>query len=202
MIKEKLLNELKKNGPIDFDLFLSDGALKVIPELLDELLQEWKEEEQEFIDKPHEETEFDEYVKLYPFSYLWQILYYLDSIYTNKTLRQILSDFRPKLNDFVDYLAYSKDYYEKILRLRENKNLNADQKRILDLDIKKYQQRGINLPKETQTKIKEINQKLSKVQETIRNNVIDDKASFYYEFENDDSLKEMPTSLLEKMKSV
>jgi Zn-dependent oligopeptidase len=102
----------------------------------------------------------------------------------------------------VDYLAYSKDYYEKILRLRENKNLNADQKRILDLDIKKYQQRGINLPEETQTKIKDINQKLSKIQENIRNNIVDDRAEFYYEFENDDSLKEMPTSLLEKMKSI
>lgn len=201
-MKEKLVNELAKDGPIDFDLFLSEEALKVIPELLDELLQEWKEEEQKFIDKINEETEFDEYVKGHPFSYLWQILYYLDSIYTNKTLRQIISDFRPKLNDFVDYLAYSKDYYEKILRLRENKNLNADQKRILDLDIKKYQQRGINLPEETQTKIKDINQKLSKIQENIRNNIVDDRAEFYYEFENDDSLKEMPTSLLEKMKSI
>lgn len=157
---------------------------------------------QDFINKPHEEVEFDEYVKLYSFSYLWQVLSYLDCIHTNQTLRQILSDFRPQVNDFVDYVAYSKDYYEKILRLRENKNLNADQKRILDLDIKKYQQRGINLPEETQIKIKEINQKLSKVQETIRNNVIDDKAAFSYEFENDDSLKEMPTSLLEKMKSI
>ena len=43
MMKEKLLNELAKDGPIDFDLFLSDEALKVIPELLDELLQEWKD---------------------------------------------------------------------------------------------------------------------------------------------------------------
>ena len=157
---------------------------------------------QDFINKPHEEVEFDEYVKLYPFSYLWQILSYLDCIHTNQTLRQILSDFRPQVNDFVDYVAYSKDYYEKILRLRENKNLDDDQKRILDLDIKKYQQRGINLPEETQIKIKKINQKLSKVQETIRNNVIDDKTAFSYEFENDDSLKEMPTSLLEKMKSI
>jgi len=40
MMKEKLLNELKKNGPIDFDLFLSKEALKIIPKLLDELLQE------------------------------------------------------------------------------------------------------------------------------------------------------------------
>ena len=164
MMKEKLLNELKKNGPINFDLFLSEEALKVIPKLLDELLQEWKKAMQDFINKPHEKIEFDEYVKLYPFSYLWQVLSYLDCIHTNQNLRQILSDFRPQVNDFVDYVAYSKDYYEKILRLRENKNLNADQKRILDLDIKKYQQRGINLPEETQIKIKEINQKLSKVQ--------------------------------------
>jgi len=157
---------------------------------------------QDFINKPHEKVEFDEYVKLYPFSYLWKILSYLDCIHTNQTLRQILSDFRPQVNDFVDYVAYSKDYYEKILRLKENKNLNADQKRILDLDIKRYQQRGIDLPEETQTKIKDINQKLSKIQENIRNNIVDDRAEFYYEFENDDSLKEMPTSLLKKMRKI
>lgn len=201
-MKEKLLNELAKNGPIDFDLFLSDEGLKVLPELLDEFLQEWKNEKQVFIDKPYEKMEFEEYAKIPRFSYLWQILYCLDSIHTNKILRKVISDFKLKLNKFTNDLAYSKGYYDKIVRIKENKNLNDDQKRILELDIKQYEQRGINLSEEKQIKIKDINQKLSKLEENIRNNVIDERAEFYYEFEDDTSLTEMPKSTLEKMQNL
>ena len=208
MMKKKLLNELKKDGPIDFDLFLSDEALKVIPELLDELLQEWKEEVQNFIDKPNEETEFDEGMKISRFSLLWRILTrYLNYTQSNPNLSKIILDFLPKLKGFTDAADwgrnyYSKPYYEKLVWIKEHKNLTSDQKRILDLELPQYQKRGLALSEEKQHKLQELNQQISSLQEQIKNNMTHEKDDFFFTFEDDSSLKELPDSLLEKMKAL
>jgi len=207
-MKEKLLNELAKDGPIDFDLFLSDEALKVIPELLDELLQERKDEEQAFIDKPHEKTEFDEGMKISRFSLLWRILFnHLDRMVKNPQLKQIITDFTPKVKAFSDDPEfvrnyYSKEYYEKLLWIKEHKNLTSEQKRILDLELPKYQQRGLQLSPEDQATLKELNQQIATIQNTIRENFTGERSDFMYTFEDDSSLQEMPKASLEQLKAL
>ena len=207
-MKEKLLNQLAKDGPLDFDLFLSDEALKVIPELLDELLQELKDKEQAFIDKPHEETEFDEGMKISRFSLLWRILFnHLDRMVKNPQLKQIITDFTPKLKAFSDDPEfvrnyYSKEYYEKLLWIKEHKNLTSEQKRILDLELPKYQQRGLQLSPEDQATLKELNQQIATIQNTIRENFTGERSDFMYTFEDDASLQEMPKDSLEQLKAL
>ena len=60
-------------------------------------------------------------------SYLWKILNHLDQVENNLKLRDIISEFRPKIEDFYNELAYSKEYYNKVLWIQNNLSLDNDQ---------------------------------------------------------------------------
>ena len=137
-MKNILLNELKKESFPDFSIFLQEKSLKVIPDLLEELLQERKNKIKLFLKKKNSEIQFDDLIDKSLLSYLRKILNHLDNVENNSKLRNIVSNFRPKMEDFYNELSYSKKYYEKILRIQKNLTLNDDQKRILELRIKDY----------------------------------------------------------------
>jgi Zn-dependent oligopeptidase len=84
---------------------------------------------------------FDDFIEDSLLDYLWRILNHLDSCYNVPELRDIIANFRPDLEDLVNEEAYSYSYYEKLLWMRDHLELDADQKRILGLWIKNYQQR-------------------------------------------------------------
>ncbi len=201
-MKDKLLKELKKESFPDFSLFLDNKALNEIPELLQELLQERKNYISNFIKKNNEDIKFDDLIHESLLSYLRRILNHLNKTENNPKIRNIISEFRPKIEDFENELSYSEKYYNKILRMYKNIKLNDDQKRILELEIKSYKQRGINLSKEKQSKIKQINKKISKIAENYQRNIIDDQSEFIYYFKDDSTLKELPKIQLEKAKSL
>ena len=197
-MKDKLIAELKKNWIPDFSLFRQKEAFSVLPELLDDLLREEKEKFEALIQKKGNELQFSDFVESSDFDYLWRIINHLDNCYNESELRNIISDFRPHLQDLVNEQQYSKEYYEKLLWMRDNYPLDADQKRIIELWIKNYQQRGIDLPQNQQEEIKKINKEYSKQSEIFQHNVVDDQAGFLYHLEDDSTLKEMPKSTLEK----
>ena len=201
-MKNILLNELKKESFPDFSIFLQEKSLKVIPDLLEELLQERKNKIKLFLKKKNNEIQFDDLIDKSLLSYLRKILNHLDNVENNSKLRNIVSNFRPKMEDFYNELSYSKKYYEKILRIQKNLTLNDDQKRILELRIKDYKNIWIELPKKEQLKIKQINKKLSKIWEKCKHNVMDEQSEFIYYFDDDSTIKEMPKIQLEKAKSL
>lgn len=137
-MKNVLINELKKETFPDFSIFLQEKSLKIIPDLLEELLQEKKNEIKNFLKKKNSEIKFDDLIDKSLLSYLRKILKHLDNTENNPKIRNIVSNFRPKMEDFYNELSYSKKYYKKILRIQKNLTLNNDQKRILELRIKDY----------------------------------------------------------------
>ena len=66
-------------------------------------------------------------------------------------------------------------------------HLNADQIRILELEIKYFKQRGIDLDEKIQEQIKEINKKISEISEKIQNNVTDEQSHFLINFPDNKS---------------
>ena len=139
-MKDILLEELKKESFPNLSLFLKDEALKELPKLLEELLDERKNEIDSFLRKKNENIKFDDLIHESLLSYLRTILHNLNQTNQNLELRNIISKFRSKIEDFENQLAYSKKYYNKILRIKNNLSLNSDQKRILELKIKDYKQ--------------------------------------------------------------
>ena len=137
-MKSTLLNELKKENFPEFSIFLQDKSLEILPDLLEELLQERKNEIKNFLKKKNNEIQFGDLIDKSLLSYFREILSHLDDVENNSKIRDIVSNFRPRMEDFNNELAYSKKYYEKILRIQKNLTLNNDQKRILELRIKDY----------------------------------------------------------------
>jgi Zn-dependent oligopeptidase len=142
---------------------LEDKALEEMMELLEELLEERKKQIDSFLEKKNEELQFDDLIQESLLSYLWKILNHLDQVENNLKLRDIISEFRPKIEDFYNELAYSKEYYNKVLWIQNNLSLDNDQKRILELEVKDYKQRGIDLAEDKQLRVKELNKEMSQV---------------------------------------
>lgn len=74
----------------------------------------------------------------------------------------------------------------------ENTELNSEQKRILETSLEAYEVRGITLPEEQQTRLKEISQKLSELSQNFSNNILDSRNDFSYHIEDASNLDEMP----------
>lgn len=201
-MKTKLLNELQKQGIPNFSLFQTSEALAILPELLLELLEQEKADFQALIQKTNESLTFEDFVLESQLAYLWKIINHLDAVETNQEIRAIIADFRPKYEDFVNEVAYSQSYYQKLLRASEHFEKNPDQQRWFDLTLKSFEQRGIALPAEEQEQLKNLNKQLSELGEKFQHNVVDEQLAFLLHFDDEADFQEMPEELLAKMKAL
>lgn len=199
-MKEKLLSELRKKTIPNFEVFKTKEAFEVLPQLLEELLQTERDKFITLVEKENTTLVFEDFVEFSELDYLRRILNHIDSCYLLPELRDIISNFRPKLEDLINEESYSKPYYEKLLWLREYYDLSQQQRRIIDLRIKKYEQRGIALDEASQERLKELNKQYSQYSEKFQHNVIDDQSSFSYHIDDESAVQEVPKSSLEKAK--
>jgi len=201
-MKTKLLNELQKQGIPNFSLFQTSEALAILPELLLELLEQEKADFQALIQKTNESLTFEDFVLESQLAYLWKIINHLDAVETNQEIRAIIADFRPKYEDFVNEVAYSQSYYQKLLRASEHFEKNPDQQRWFDLTLKAFEQRGIALPAEEQEQLKNLNKQLSELGEKFQHNVVDEQSAFLLYFDDEADFQEMPEEFLAKMNAL
>lgn len=199
-MKAKLLNELSKKWIPNLSLFIEPEALNVMPELLDNLLNEDKQWFNNLLAKNNEDLVFDDIICDSKFLYLWSILNTLLSIWNDWGLRDIVLNFIWKFQDFCNEKDYSVEYYNKLVWMDDNMQLDEEQKRLLYLMIREYKNRWINLSVEKQEKIKELNKELVELWEKFQNNLKDEQSQFSYHFSDDSSIKDLPNALLEKAK--
>ncbi len=200
--KQQILTKLNETSFPDLAFFNDAETLKYAEEVLEELLEQEKQDFQTLLDKADEETVFDDYEDDSLLDYFWSILNHLENTDSCEKKRAIIENFMPKLQDFGNECAYSKRYFEKIQYSRKHLQLDADQKRILDEGIKAYKDRWINLPESTQNEIKQINKKLGELSNTFTNNIVDDRALFQYEINDFEVIKELPKDVLESVRQI
>ncbi len=199
-MKEQLLNELSKKWIPNLSLFVQPEALKVLPELLNELLNEDKKWFQDFLAIKNEELKFDDISFDSKFLYLRSILDTLLSMWNGWELRDIVLGFIWKFQDFCNEKDYSVEYYNKLVWMDENMDFDDEQKRLLYLMITECKNRWIDLSIEKQGKIKELNKKIVELWEKFKNNLKDEQSEFSYYFSDDSTLKDLSKPLLEKAK--
>lgn len=201
-MKTKLLDELQSNWILNFSLFQTPEALAILPDLLWKLLEQEKTDFQTLIQKNNESLTFDDFVPESQLAYLWKIINHLDAVEASEEIRAIIADFRPKYEDFVNEVAYSQPYYQKLLWASEHFEKNSDQQRWFDLTLKAFEQRGIALPAEEQEQLKNLNKQLSELGEKFQHNVVDEQSAFLLYFDDEADFQEMPEELLAKMKAL
>ena len=165
-------------------------------------MEQEKADFQALIQKRNEILTFEDFVPESQLAYLWKIINHLDAVEASEEIRAIIADFRPKYEDFVNEVAYSQPYYQKLLRASEHFEKNPDQQRWFDLTLKAFEQRGIALPAEEQEQLKNLNKQLSELGEKFQHNVVDEQSAFLLYFDDEADFQEMPEELLAKMKAL
>ena len=99
-MKSQLLTELKKTWIPNFELFKSSEALKVLPDLLNELLSQEIVDFERILEKKAENLTFDELFIEGELGYLRNILNFLNSTKKSPEIRKIIQDFRAKIWGF------------------------------------------------------------------------------------------------------
>ena len=168
----------------------------MLPDLLNELLSQEIADFEKILEKNAENLTFDELFIEGELGYLRNILNFLNSTEKSPEIRKIIQDFRSKYEDFLNQISYSKKYYEILSDFSKRDNLNADQIRILELEIRYFKQRGIDLDEKMQEQIKEINKKISEISEKIQNNVTDEQSYFSINFPDGESFLSLPKDIL------
>jgi len=196
-IKQRIITELQKDGFPDLQFLFSKEVLDITPELLLEFLEIEKQKFENLLKIENKSLNFESFEYESDLDYFWGLLNHLQSIENTETIRTIVEEFRPKLQDFWNYVAYNKQYFDKLIYMDENLELDEEQKRIMYLRIKSFKDIWIDLPKDKQEQLKEINKKLSKLSDDFSNNIVDDEVKFEYLISSFEPIKDLPKEVLE-----
>ncbi|MCP4522622.1 MAG: M3 family metallopeptidase [Candidatus Gracilibacteria bacterium] len=201
-MKETILKELENNGFPDLELLFGETALKSATETLDILLEKEKNNFEIFLKLPNEQITFESFDDDGILDYYWGLLHHYQNVNNTDEMRKIIDGFRPKMQDFGNYVAYNKNLYEKTLYCYEKTEINSDQKRALELRLKGFRDIGINLPEKEKEKLKKLNKIGGELSSIFSNNIVDDEALFQYHIENLECIKELPEDVLKSTKKL
>lgn len=199
-LKNKIIAEIESSNVPDLAFLSSKEVLGILPELLVELLDERKALHEAFITKPFEEITFDDFVDFSRLSYIYSILNHIDNVAKSDTTEKIIEDFQPLYTAFNSEVKFSVPYYERVVYALEHLTLNADQKRILEINKEYFELEGINLFPEVQEEIKAIDVKLAKLSTDFTNNIVKSKKKFSYQILDIEVIKDLPEATLDAAK--
>lgn len=198
--KEKIIQELKNKKFPDLKFLFSNEVLDMASEILEQELENEKVKFEDFLKLENSSLTFDSFEDESILDYFWSLLNHFESVESSDKVRNIIENFRPKLQDFSNEVAYSKPYFEKLEYVNNTLSLDLEQKRIMDLRIKSYKDRWIDLPIEKQAEIKKINKKLWELSDKFTNNIVDDEKTFEYLITDFELIKDLPKEVLEVAK--
>jgi oligopeptidase A len=196
-LKNQILSELQKQEFPNLKFLYSKEALKYAPEVLEELLEIEKQKFKKLLKIKNEKLTFDILEDEGILDYYWSLLNHLKSVDTDKNIRKIIDDFRSKLQDFGNFVAYNQTYFKQLIFIQKSCNLNNEQKRSIFLRIKRFQDRGIDLNAEKQTRLKELSKEIAKLSDKFDNNIVDDEERFEYLIKDFRIITDLPKEVLE-----
>lgn len=199
-LKQRIISELKNPLFPDLWLIFSKEALDLANEILFWLLEEEKTEFENLLKTKKSDINFDIFESDGILDYYWSLLNHFQWVNNTKKIRNIIEKFRPKLEDFSNYVSYNKDYFYMLVYCQENCDLDEEQKRVLFLRIKSFKERWIDLDEKKQKRLKILNKKLSKLSNDFSNNVVDDQSLFEYVIKDFEQIKDLPEDVLELAK--
>jgi Zn-dependent oligopeptidase len=142
--KQQEILTILRQDDLNLQKIYTEDYLKEALNLLHYLLDEEKEE---FAEKCALEDEAVTFDMLYTYSMLdfyFQLLQHRKSTMSDEMISKIIEDFEPHYVAFGNEIAYAKRYY-LMLKLALDKNVDQQQKRLLEKAIEQYDIRGIGL---------------------------------------------------------
>ncbi|MFK7779929.1 MAG: M3 family metallopeptidase [Candidatus Gracilibacteria bacterium] len=200
-LKKQIIEELNRLEFPNLKFLFSEEVLDIAPEVLNNLLKTEKQKFNTLLLIETAELTFNSFEEESLLDYFWALLNHLDKVGSSDITREIINKFRPILYDFMHEVSYSKDYFEHLMYVNDNVDLDSDEKRIMYLRIKAFKDRGINLNEKDQEKLKKINKSISKINDDFSNNIIDDEKTFEYIINDFELIKDLPIEVLDITKA-
>lgn len=119
----------------------------------------------------------------------------LNSAETNDEIQEIAKEFSPKLSAFSNEVSMNEKLFEKVNSVYNNTNmekLTTEQATLLSKTYKRFTRNGALANEETKTKLKIVDQKLSKLKVEFGQNVLEATNSFELVIDSKDDLIGLP----------
>lgn len=121
---------------------------------------------------------------------------HLDSVNNSPETQRAVDTMLPMLAEYGSDMARHRGVYEGFLEVRKNEydKLAPAQKRIVDDAIKAFEIAGVNLPAQTQARLKEIEAKMAPLSNKFSNNIIAANKKYKIKITDEKLLGDMPGS--------
>lgn len=127
---------------------------------------------------------------------------HLNYVKNSEKTQKVYSELLPVLTEYYTELGQSKQLYEafKEIYQKEKDSLNQEQKKVLEDAVRDFELSGVNLLDEKREKVKQINIKLSQLQNSFAQNLLNATDSYEMVIEDFEDVKELPPTELESAK--
>lgn len=120
------------------------------------------------------------HASLYELNFTWGIAEHLQSVKDSPELRELHEKYQPIVTDLYVNLGQNQRLYQhtQAVKDQEYSNLNAEQQKVLDNDLRDFRLSGITLENDKQQEYKKIQTKTSELKTKFDHNVLDATDSY------------------------
>ncbi len=118
--------------------------------------------------------------QLYRLNQAWGLVGHLQSVKDSPELRTLHEEFLPKLTELYVNLGQNQALYKHVQTIKDidYSQLNTEQKKVIDNELRDFKLSGITLPPEQQQQFKTIQNQLSELATQFEHNVLDATDSY------------------------
>ena len=133
---------------------------------------------------------------------LFSPISHLNYVKNSKKTQEVYSSLLPVITEYYTNLGQDERLYRafKEIYQKEKSSLNQEQKKVLEDAIRDFELSGVGLPEEKRNRVKEINIKLSQLQNQFAQNLLNATDSYEMIIENFEDIKELPETDIESAK--
>ncbi len=135
-------------------------------------------------------------------NWLFQPIAHLNYVKNSEATQKVYSELLPKITEYYTNLEQDERLYKAFKEIyeKEKENLNQEQKKVLENLIRDFELGGVGLDKDKRERLKEINIKLSQLQNQYAQNLLNATNQYELIIEDYEDVKELPETELEKAK--
>ncbi|RMD47028.1 MAG: M3 family peptidase [Aquificota bacterium] len=154
-----------------------------------------------------ENKTYRNFIKLYQdmqvkLGILFTPISHLNYVKNSEATQKVYSELLPILTQYQTELGQNEELYKSVKNIyeKEKNNLNQEQIKVLEDMITDFELEGVGLPENERNRLKEINIKLSELQNNFAQNLLNATNSYEMIIENFEDVNELPKTDLEAAK--
>ncbi len=129
-------------------------------------------------------------------------IFHIDSVKNSESTQKVYNECLPIISIYSSQLLSNEDVYSsfKDIQYKYNTSLSVEQQKVLENEIRDFKLGGCGLSKELKQELEDINLRLSELSKEFSQNLLDATNAWEMVLENEEDIKEIPSSDLESAK--